>query len=132
MAMKRKRIWLLILAIAAVVFAVIWGGAVSTRSAVRIAYTGSETRSNWTGCYASLDGTMRKTIHPQGDQLHIEVETKSGTISMEVRDADGALLFDGDHMETGAFDVPVPGKVTVYIEADHHQGGFRIDGQAQR
>ena len=132
MAMKRKRIWLLILAIAAVVFAVIWGGAVSTRSAVRIAYTGSETQSNWTGCYASLDGTMRKTIHPQGDQLHIEVETKSGTISMEVRDADGALLFDGDHMETGAFDVPVPGKVTVYIEADHHQGGFRIDGQAQR
>ena len=130
--MKRKKIWLLILAIAAVVFAVIWGGAVSTRSAVRIAYTGSETRSNWTGRYASLDGTMRKTIHPQGDQLHIEVETKSGTISMEVRDADGALLFDGDHMETGAFDVPVPGKVTVYIEADHHQGGFRIDGQAQR
>ena len=130
--MKRKKIWLLILAIAAVVLAVIWGGGVSTRSAVRIAYTGSETRSNWTGRYASLDGTMRKTIHPQGDHLHIEVETKSGTISMEVRDADGELLFDGDDMETGAFDVPVSGKVTVLIEADHHQGSFRIDGQTQR
>ena len=130
--MKRKKAWLLILAIAAVVLAVIWGGGFSTRSAVRIAYTGSETRSNWTGRYASLDGTMRKTIHPKGDQLHIEVETKSGTISMEVRDADGELLFDGDDMETGAFDVPVSGNVTVLIEADHHQGSFRIDGGSQR
>ena len=129
--MKRKKIWLLILAIEAVVLAVIWGGGFSTRSAVRIAYTGSETRSNWTGRYASLDGTMRKTIHPKGDQLHIEVETKSGTISMEVRDADGELLFDGDDMETGTFDVPVSGKVTVLIEADHHQGSFRIDGGSQ-
>ena len=129
--MKRKKAWLLILAIAAVVLAVIWGGGVSTRSAVRIAYTGSETRSNWTGRYASLDGAMRKTIHPKGDQLHIEVETKSGTISMEVRDADGELLFDGDDMETGAFDVPVSGKVTVLIEADHHQGSFRIDGELE-
>lgn len=130
--MKRKKIWFLIFAIAAAGIAAIWAGTVSTRSAVRIGYIGSETRSNWTGRYASLDGTMRKTIHSQGDQLHIEVETKSGTISMEVRDADGALLFDGDHMETGAFDVPAPGKVTVYIEADHHQGSFRIDGQARR
>ena len=129
--MKRKKAWLLILAIAAVVLAVIWGGGFSTRSAVRIAYTGSETRSNWTGRYASLDGTMRKTIHPKGDQLHIEVETKSGTISMEFRDADGELLFDGDDMETGTFDVPVSGKVTVLIEADHHQGSFRIDGGSQ-
>ena len=129
--MKRKKIWLLILAIEAVVLAVIWGGGFSTRSAVRIAYTGSETRSNWTGRYASLDGAMRKTIHPKGDQLHIEVETKSGTISMEVRDADGELLFDGDDMETGAFDVPVSGKVTVLIEADHHQGSFRINGGSQ-
>ena len=129
--MKRKKIWLPILAIAAVVLAVVWGGGVSTRSAVRIAYTGSETRSNWTGRYASLDGAMRKTIHPKGDQLHIEVETKSGTISMEFRDADGELLFDGDDMETGAFDVPVSGKVTVLIEADHHQGSFRIDGGSQ-
>ena len=129
--MKRKKAWLLILAIEAVVLAVIWGGGFSTRSAVRIAYTGSETRSNWTGRYASLDGAMRKTIHPKGDQLHIEVETKSGTISMEVRDADGELLFDGDDMETGAFDVPVSGKVTVLIEADHHQGSFRIDGGSQ-
>ena len=129
--MKRKKAWLLILAIAAVVLAVIWGGGVSTRSAVLIAYTGSETRSNWTGRYASLDGAMRKTIHPKGDQLHIEVETKSGTISMEVRDADGELLFDGDDMETGTFDVPVSGKVTVLIEADHHQGSFRIDGGSQ-
>ena len=129
--MKRKKAWLLILAIAAVVLAVIWGGGFSTRSAVRIAYTGSETRSNWTGRYASLDGAMRKTIHPKGDQLHIEVETKSGTISMEFRDADGELLFDGDDMETGTFDVPVSGKVTVLIEADHHQGSFRIDGGSQ-
>ena len=129
--MKRKKIWFLIFAIAAAGIAAIWAGTVSTRSAVRIGYVGSETRSNWTGRYASLDGTMRKTIHPQGDQLHIEVETKSGTISMEVRDADGELLFDGDDMETGAFDVPVSGKVTVLIEADHHQGSFRIDGGSQ-
>ena len=129
--MKRKKIWLLIFAITAAGIAAIWAGTVSTRSAVRIGYIGSETRSNWTGRYASLDGTMRKTIHPKGDQLHIEVETKSGTISMEVRDADGELLFDGDDMETGAFDVPVSGNVTVLIEADHHQGSFRIDGERE-
>ena len=99
----------------------------SIRSATRIGYIGSERYSSWTGRYRFLDGTMKKTIHPKTDVLHIEVRTDDGIISIEIQDADGNVIFDEYDIGTASFDVVVSGKVVVKIMADSHKGSFSIE-----
>lgn len=102
-------------------------GIESTRSAIRIGYVGNEGYSSWTGRYSSLDGTMKKSIHPKTDMLHIEVRTDDGMISIEIKDADGNVIFDEYDIGTASFDVAVSGKVVVRIKADRHKGSFSIE-----
>lgn len=103
------------------------GGFGSTRSAVRIGYVGSEGWSNWSGRYASLSGTMKKTIHPKEDVLHIEAKTNSGAISIEIWDADGNIVFDERDIGTASFDIDVSTKLVVKITAEKHSGSFLIE-----
>ena len=98
----------------------------SVRSAVRIGYVGSERYSSWTGRYSYLDGTMKKSIHPKTDMLHIDVTTDGGTISIEIQDSDGNVIFDEHDIGTESFDLAVSGKVVVRIIADSHKGSFDI------
>lgn len=102
-------------------------GIASARSATRIGYVGNEGRSGWSGRYSSLDGTMKKSIYPKTDVLHIEVKTDSGAISIEIQDTNGNVIFNKSDMGTGSFDVDVSGKVVVRITADKHQGSFSIE-----
>lgn len=99
----------------------------SSRSGTRIGYVGSEGYRNWSGRYRSLDGTMKKWIHPETDVLHIEVRTDEGIISMEIQDVDGNVIFDEYDIGTASFDVAVSGKVVVKITAEHHKGSFSIE-----
>lgn len=117
---------LLMLVIAAAVVAVCVISGTSIRSAARIGYVGSERRSSWSGKYVSLDGTMRKKLHPKSDCLHIEVETRSGSLSIEIKDGLGKVIFDEDNIGTESFDIPVSGTVSIRLEADKHQGSFQI------
>ena len=102
-------------------------GIESTRSATKIGYVGSEGYNSWTGRYSSLDGTMKKRIHPKTGILHIEVITDDGTISIEIQDAEGNAIFDEYDIGTTSFDVSVSGKVVVRIIADNHKGSFSIE-----
>lgn len=97
------------------------------RSATRIGYVGTEGWSSWSGSYISLDGTMKKNIHPKSDVIHIEVKTDSGTISIEIRDTDGNIIFNESDIGTESFDVNVPGNVSVKIAAKSHRGSFSIE-----
>lgn len=98
----------------------------SARSATRIGYMGNEGYSSWTGRYSFLDGTMKKSIHPKTDVLHVEVRTDDGILSMEIQDTDGKAIFDEYDMGTASFDIAVSGKVVVRITADSHKGSFSI------
>lgn len=102
-------------------------GIESTNSATKIGYVGNAGYSSWTGRYSSLDGTMKKSIHPKADVLHIEVRTDDGIISIEIQDADGNVIFDEYDIGTASFDVAVSGKVVVRIIADNHKGSFSLE-----
>ena len=123
---KASILIILIIVAATVLIAVKLGGFSSTRSAVRIGSFGSEGRSNWSGNYAMLDGIMQKTIYPDGDILNLSVKTESGTISIEIKNADGDILFQENQIGTETFEIQVTGKVTVRIEAEKHKGSFDI------
>ena len=102
-------------------------GIESSGSAIRIGYVGSEGYSSWSGRYSSLDGTMKRSIHPKTDMLHIDVTTDSGTISIEIKDADGSVIFDEHDIGTESFEIAVSGKVVVRITAENHKGSFDIE-----
>lgn len=123
---KKTTVMIVVIALLASVIAVRAGFA-STRSATRIGYVGNEGWSSWSGRYFRLNGTMEKAIHPKGSTIHVAVETESGTFSMEIRDREGNVLYQGSGMETSAFDVEVPEKIVVRIVADSHKGSFSIE-----
>lgn len=101
-------------------------GTSSTFSGTRTGYSGEEDKGNWSANYRSLNGTLRKKINPETDMLHIQVETKSGTLSIEITDAENKEIFTAICDKAESFEVPVSGKVTVKIKAGHHSGSFSI------
>lgn len=58
--------------------------------------------------------------------MHIEVETKGGSLAVTVKDESGAELFARQGLETASFDVQAQGPVTVSFTAKGHSGGFSV------
>ena len=117
---------ILVVIVMAAVFLLSNLGIGTLRSATRIGYVGSDGWSSWSARYTLLDGWLQRTIHPKTDTLHVEVRTESGTISIEMKDADGSIIFSESNIGTLSFEVEVSGKVVIKIEADHHKGSFDI------
>lgn len=105
----------------------------SFRSGLRIGYVGQEGRHSWTAEYALLDGTMTHSLIPdsEADTLVIETLTQNGILAVEVRDADGQILFSSPDLGTQTTAVEIAGKVSVHIHADRHQGRFALRCQAR-
>lgn len=99
------------------------------RSAACIGYVGNDGLRSWTARYSMLDGKLKHTIRPKDTQgtIHVEVVTESGSISIEMKEADGNVIFDEDDIATSSFDVNISGKVVIRIEADKHKGSFSIE-----
>lgn len=89
-------------------------------------------KCNWSGTYELLNNTMECMLHPEESQnlLHIEVETTDGSISIEIKDADGAVLFNKENMDTSSYDVDISGDVTAKIVTDAHRGSFNLSSHS--
>lgn len=120
---------LVVVAAVMAIFAARTLGFLGTCSAVRIGYVGNGGWSSWSGNYRLLDGTMEKHVHPEEGHLHIAVGTEEGTISMEIKDTDGRVIFAENNMGTASFDVEASGEVVAQIVADHHKGSFSITSE---
>lgn len=102
-------------------------GVAVTKNATRIGYIGSSGYSSWSGRYHLLDGNMRKNLRPKSPEIHIEVTTEEGSISIEIIDSSGSVIFSKQDIGDASFYVPADKKVTVEIEADNHKGSFNIE-----
>lgn len=114
-----------VLLAALVIVSVVFG---TERSSVRVGYMGHGGWREWSASYVMLDGRERHTLHPEGDALHVEVETESGTLSLEMRDGAGNVIFSQRDIGTSSFDVGTAGRTVITIDADNHKGGFKITG----
>lgn len=103
-------------------------GLTSFRSGSRIGYFETKTSTNWTAEYIQLNGVMKKYMNNGRKEcvLHIESETKSGALSIEIENSDGTIIFSEVDMKNHSFDVKVDGKIRVTIEADKCKGSFSI------
>ena len=96
------------------------------RSGVRLGYVEHAGWRGWSASYAMFNGWARHTIRPASGTLYVDVTTTSGTLAIEMKDAGGNPVFSAEDVATSSFEVEVPGKVVVSIEADHHAGSFDI------
>lgn len=128
-AKNPKSAILVIVAAIALVAVISVFGIGNGHSAVRIGYVSHEGQQNWSASYQLLDGTFEHTLRPETAQksLHIKIVTESGSLSLELKDAGGNLIFDKENIETSEFDVPISEKTAVRIEADGHRGSFSIE-----
>ncbi len=114
-----------VLLAALIIVAVVFG---TERSSVRMGYMGHGGWREWSASYVMLDGQERHTLHPEGDVLHVEVETQSGALSIEMRDGAGNVIFSRRDIGTASFDVETTGRTEITLDADSHKGGFKISG----
>lgn len=105
-------------------------GTGTMRSAVCTDYAGNNGWRSWSASYTLLDGWMQHTIHPNADILYVEVRTESGTISIEIKDAHGKIIFSENNIETSSFEVKGSGKMDIKITADNHKGSFDISSRS--
>lgn len=122
-----KSIIILVVLIIAATLVMNYFGIGTQRSAVRVGYTGNDGWRNWSANYTLLDGWLQHTIRPETDTVRVEVTTESGKISIEMKDTAGNVLFSENDIKTTSFEVEVPGKVVIKVEADNHKGGFLIE-----
>ena len=127
---KKTKFVIITLVFAAVlIFAANAFGLTSNRSSFKIGYIGNETARTWSGRYYYLDGFMQHTMRPktEPDTLYIDVETKKGSISIQIEDADGNILFSENNIGNESFKVEISEKAVVQIEAEKHKGSFVIE-----
>lgn len=96
---------------------------------LQIGYWEKSSAQSWSADYILWDGWQQRTLHPttQPATLHITVQTDAGSCALQVKSADGEILFAQEDIQTSAFDVEVPGDVVVRFTADRHKGGFSAE-----
>ena len=120
---------LIVLIVLALIFAARFFGIGTMRSAMRIGYFGNDgSQREWSASYLYLSGSLEHTIRPESDpgKLYFEIKTSSDTISALVQDKSGNTIFEKEELETGSFELEVPGEVRVSMKANGHRGSFKI------
>lgn len=99
-----------------------------TFSGIRMGCVQQYTLQEWSASYRRLDGTMSKTIYPiSGSNAYvIEVETAKGSLSIEMTDRAGNIVFSAGDMQPGAYEVTLSGATRVKITGKDHAGSFSI------
>ena len=97
------------------------------RQATRVGFVQKAGWNDWSASYTTLDGYLQRTIRPEDNTLLVEVETKSGNITIEMKDENGNVIFSETDIATSSFEVDVPKKVTIRVYADNHEGSFSFE-----
>ena len=132
MKIKPKNAGSAILIVAVVIVLIVvtrYIGIGTTRNATRVGYVDKGGWHDWSASYTLLDGTLQYTLRPRSSDnlLHINVKNESGTLSIEVKNAGGDVVFQEENLDTGEYDMYVSEKVTVIVRAKGHKGSFSFN-----
>lgn len=98
-----------------------------TKNATRVGFFLKNGWSEWSASYTMLDGYLQNTIHPKAETVDVQVETQEGTITIQIKDAEGNVIFKESNIATTSFEVEVPEKIVIRVDAENHKGSFSIE-----
>lgn len=123
-----KAAWI-VLALVIVLFAAMPFLGLSTRgSGLRVGYVDSLAGDCWKASYVLHSGFRERAVNVGGDAsvLHVDVTTEDGTFGLRVTDREGNVLYDEQFSDSRSFDIDIPGRVTVRVTGEGHNGSFSI------
>lgn len=99
-----------------------------TRSGVRVGYISGGGRRDWSASYRLLNGWVSKTIHPEdGLTLYVmEIQTEQGTLSIEMTDSSGTVIYSAPNIQPGTYEVTLADKTKIKVTGEEHRGSFSI------
>ncbi len=125
--------WLALCAMLVILFAGSYFGLTARGSGLRVGYSDSFHGNAWQARYLLLTGFRERTVNISNEPaiLHAEITTESGTVSLTVTDMDGNVIFFREAIPSTAFDINIPGKVTVRVTGTGHKGSFILSWDTQ-
>ncbi len=114
-----------LLPILALVGLLLFQGPATSRSATRILFTESGGWHQWEAGYKRLDGTMSRTLHPEGPEYLLTVETEDGLLDITITSG-GEVVFSQDSLPTGAWPLTLEGVTQITVTAQDHKGSFSL------
>ncbi len=121
---KRQKATLIVLAVLLPVLLFLPGKEASFNT-VQIGYFSNTSARDWSASYSYFSGTKIRTLYPETQNYVIQVETKGGTLSIDVEDEEG-LVFTQAGIQSGAYPITLDSETKVTLRADGHKGSFAI------
>lgn len=120
-----------IVAVALVIGFAAWGflGGVGTiTSGTKMMYVTSAGRDYWSASYQYFDGFAQRNlwVPENADGFELVITSEEGSISVQITDESGAVIFEKENMQSGTYEVKATGKISVRMELEKHKGGFDI------
>ena len=86
------------------------------------------TPQHWASKHLQLNGLCTYTMTPATtpDTLYIATESRHGSLSIQIADESGAILFDEANLTTQTFEVEISTPVHIRIDAEKHSGRFDL------
>lgn len=99
-----------------------------TNSGVRMGFVQQYSSQEWSASYRLLNGTVSKTIYPKSglNVCHISIETAQGSLSIEMTDSSGNVVFSAGDVPPGAIAVPISGATRIKFTGKDHRGSFSV------
>lgn len=107
------------------------GSGMRSFSGSRLGWAEQTAGNSWSARYSYFNGRCARKLaaEPEAGLLHVEVATEAGALALTVEDAQGEVIWAGQDLPTGSFDLAVAGPVTVRLRGEGHRGGFRLEWQ---
>lgn len=111
-----------------IVYAVRIAGLGTEYSGVRMGYVQSYTSQEWSASYRLLNGMVSRTVQAPADSgiCILEIETTKGSISVEMTDGAGNIIFSDTDLQPGVYEVQLSGATRIRFTGKDHGGGFSV------
>lgn len=118
----------ILLAVFLILYVIRIAGLGSEFSGIRMGYVQHYTSQEWSASYRLLNGTVSRTIHAPADSevCILEVETAGGSLSVEMTDSAGNIVFSETDINPGVYEVSTAGIIKVKFTGKDHEGSFSV------
>lgn len=118
----------ILLAVFLILYVVRIDGLGSEFSGMRIGYVQHVTSQEWSASYRLLNGMVSRTILAPADAegFILEVESTRGSLSVEMTDSAGNIVFSATDIKPGAYEVSMAGAIKVKFTGKDHEGSFSV------
>lgn len=119
------KIILLVITVFVILFATVLGPEGSYHEILSVK---TVTPQHWASKHLQLNGLCTKTMIPETtpDVLYIETVSKHGSLSIQIADESGAILFNEDGLTNHFSEIEISTPVSIRIDAEKHSGRFDL------